>query len=83
MFKLIISLQAQNEIKRISKDHQKAIKLAILELREDPGLGKPLNRELAGRLTLKVGLYRIIYKVDEADRVIKILSAGHRAVVYK
>ena len=82
MYKVRISAKAEKEIKKIAHPHQKAIILALSEIKEDPLLGKPLTRELTGRFTYRVGVYRIIYIVNKKDSVIDILTAGHRAIVY-
>ena len=62
---------------------QKAIILALTEIKDDPFLGKPLTRELSGRFSFRVGIYRIVYKVNLKDKIIDILTAGHRATVYE
>lgn len=83
MFEVRISKKAQKQIKLIKKT-QRINTLQILEeLAEDPFLGKPLSRELTGRFSYKTGVYRIIYKVNHRDKIVEILSAGHRATVYK
>lgn len=82
MYKLRISKRAENEIKKIPQPHQEAIITALSEVKEDPLLGKPLTRELTGRFSFRVGVYRIIYKVNKKDKNIDVLSAGHRAAVY-
>lgn len=82
MFELIISPQAKKELKTISRNHQKAIRQTLIDLREDPLLGKPLARELTGRFSYRVGLFRIVYKVNFKDKIIFILTAGHREYVY-
>lgn len=82
MYKLRISSKAENEIKNISQPHQNAIILALAEIKEDPFLGKPLTRELTGRFSFRIGIYRIIYKVNKKDKIIDILTAGHRGSVY-
>jgi len=82
MYKVRISTKAEKEIKKIAHPHQKAIILALTEIKEDPLLGKPLTRELTGRFTYRVGIYRIIYTVNKKDKLIDILTAGHRAIVY-
>lgn len=83
MYKLRISLKAENEIKKISHPHQKAIILSLAEIKEEPLLGKPLTRELTGRFSFRVAVYRIIYKVNKKDKTIDILTIGHRATVYE
>lgn len=83
MYKLRISSKAASEIKKIPHPHQKAIMLSLVEIKEDPLLGKPLTRELTGKFSFRVGVYRIIYKVNKKDKVIDILTAGHRGTVYE
>lgn len=83
MFKLVIAPQAQREIKKIPKRYQETIRLFLRELREDPSIGKPLRRELTGKFSIKIGVYRIIYKINEKDKIIYVPTAGHRATVYK
>lgn len=81
MYKLRISSKAEKEIKKISRPHQAAIILALAEIKDDPFLGKPLTRELTGRFSFRVGVYRIVYKVNMKDKMIDILTAGHRTTV--
>lgn len=83
MFRLVISPQAQKQLKAIKQSHNLAVKLALIDIKENPNLGKSLARELAGKFSYRVGIYRIIYKVNENDKVIYILTAGHRSNIYK
>lgn len=53
-----------------------------MELKDDPLVGKPLTRELTGKFSLRVGTYRVIYKINRQDKIIYILTAGHRSTVY-
>lgn len=83
MYEIRIYKKAEKEIKKISKRHQQAIIQALFEIREDPLSGKPLTRELTGRFSYKVGPFRIIYMINRKDKIIHVLTAGHRSVVYK
>jgi len=83
MFRLIISPRAQKQLKSIKQNHQLAVKLAVLDIKENPTIGKSLTRELTGKFSYRVGIYRIIYKVNEKDKIISILTAGYRGDVYK
>ena len=82
MFRIIILPKAQKQIKGIKKIYKQAIKLAIEEIKDDPFVGKLLSRELTGKFTYKVSVYRIIYKINKEDKIVNILSAGHRSTVY-
>lgn len=83
MYGLRIYKKAQREIKKISRLHQKAILEALAEIKENPLVGKPLAEELIGRFSYRVGPYRIIYRVNKKERIVQIVTAGHRSTVYK
>jgi mRNA-degrading endonuclease RelE of RelBE toxin-antitoxin system len=46
-------------------------------------VGKKLKGELAGVFGARVDDYRIIYTIDEAARVVRVLRIDHRADVYR
>lgn len=82
MFRIKLTSKAEKDLKKISKAHQIIIGRIFEELKEDPLIGKPLTREMTGRLSYRVSIYRIVYKVNFKDEIIFILTAGHRANVY-
>lgn len=82
MFRLHISKRAEKQIKLLKKDFQIEIINALSEIRDEPLLGKPLDRDLNGRFSYRIRVYRIIYQINHKDKVINILSAGHRAKIY-
>lgn len=82
MFKIQIYPEAEKEIKKIKKLYQDSIIEALKELQDDPLIGKPLTRELINHFAYKIGPYRLIYKIDSIGKTVKIISAGHRSVVY-
>jgi len=84
MYKLQLTIRAKKELKKITKHYQqRAIQNAFEEIKEDPFSGKPLTLELTGRLTYRVGVYRIIYTINKKDKVVQIITAGHRVTVYQ
>ena len=83
MFRLKLTTKAKRELKNISHRHKLALANIFEEVKDDPYLGKSLTRELTGKYSYKVGVYRIIYKVSKKDKVITIITAGHRATIYK
>lgn len=83
MFEVRISPKAQKQIRQIKKIYQTAILSALEDLEDDPFAGKPLSKDLAGRFSYKIDSYRIIYKVNKEDKVVCILTAGHRATIYE
>jgi len=83
MYRIKLTSRAKRELKNISKLHRQALSFVFEDLKDDPFFGKPLTRELTGRFSLKVGVYRIIYKINKKDETITVLTAGHRATIYK
>lgn len=83
MYRIIVAPTAKKGLKTIAKIYRKGITEAIDSLSDDPYSGKPLTRELTGRYTYKVGVYRIIYKIKEKDNTVYIINAGHRATIYE
>lgn len=72
----------KKDLPQIPKNMRERIRKAIEgRLLTEPGeYGGPLKRGLQGYRKLRVGDYRIIYKIDE--EVIVILKIGHRREVY-
>ena len=76
-------LVVSDDIPRISTEWREKIKRAIEErLATQPDLyGKPLRRSLKGYRKLRVGDYRVIFKIEKNK--IKVLVIQHRSAVYK
>ena len=83
MYRIIISPKANKGLKTLAKVYRKGVVESIDSLKEDPYLGKPLVRELTGNYSYKIGVYRIIFKINEEDNTVYIISAGHRATIYQ
>jgi mRNA-degrading endonuclease RelE of RelBE toxin-antitoxin system len=45
--------------------------------------GKPMRGELKGTYAARRGIYRVIYQIDEAVRMVIVLHVDHRATVYR
>ena len=82
MFKIVVSPQAAKELKALKKLYQVSINNAFLEIKEDPHVGKALSREFTGKFSYKIGVYRIIYKINKKDKIVNVLSVGHRSNIY-
>jgi mRNA interferase RelE/StbE len=71
------------DLPKINKDIKLRIKKAIEErLMSDPlKYGKPLRKSLKGYWKLRVGDYRVVYKIEESNVI--VLAIIHRKEVYK
>lgn len=83
MFKLLLAAKAKKQVKLIKRlHHRKAFAQIFQDIKEDPLIGKPLEDELKGEHSYRVGVYRILYIIDWQDRKVTILSARHRKIAY-
>lgn len=75
-------LVAKNDIPSLPKTMRARIKNAIEKklITEPDKYGKPLRRSLKGYRKLRVGDYRIIFRIEE--KRVKIFLIQHRSVVY-
>jgi len=82
MYEVIVAPEAQKGMKHLKSVLKRALTEAVKDLKDDPFSGKPLSRELAGRYTYRIGVFRIIYTINKQDRKVYIIGSGHRATVY-
>jgi len=83
MYKILYHyLVVREDIPNLSKPWKEKIQIAIEErLAVNPDLyGKPLRRSLKGYRKLRVGDYRVIFKIR--GFFVKILIIQHRSVIY-
>jgi mRNA-degrading endonuclease RelE of RelBE toxin-antitoxin system len=72
----------------ISERLPESVAAAVLEFCEaalavnPQRLGKPLFGPLAGCHGARRGTYRIVYRIDEAARVVHVLDVDHRSDIY-
>ena len=55
---------------------------ALEAIAADPGSGKPLKEELAGLRSLRVGKFRVIYRIKAARRI-DLIAFGPRERIYE
>lgn len=72
------------DIPALPKTMRERIKRAIeSRLTADPvGLGKPLRYSFIGHRRIRVGDYRIVYRVDPNKSLVTIVFIKHRNAVY-
>jgi mRNA interferase RelE/StbE len=75
----------EKDIPSLPKSMRLRIQKAIEErLTVDPvGFGKPLQHSLKGHRRLRVGDYRIVYRIDPVARRVDIVAIDHRKDIYE
>lgn len=84
MHKIVIKNSAKKELDAIPADQFLKIDAATLALKTNP-YPHPQSKKLKGedKRRLRVGDYRIVYAVDEKEKVITIYRVRHRKEVYR
>lgn len=85
MYKALYLEEVARDLKPIPNNIQKIIKQAIeTRIMIDPySYGKPLRYSWKGHRRLRVGDYRIIFRIAETQQEIVIVAIKHRKEVYE
>ena len=84
-YEILIKASAEKEIRRLSSEMCERITSAILALRDEPrpsGVRKLKGRDEEG-WRIRVGDYRVLYRIDDELRQVTIYRVGHRRDVYR
>ncbi len=82
-YEVRISRNAQKQLRGIQAENRERILEVLLTLPGDP---RPRNsKKLQGRegYRLRVGVYRILYRIDEGQREILVAEVWHRQRDYR
>ncbi len=75
----------KKHIPKLSEPTKKAIKQSIeTKLMIDPvGFGKPLRYSFKGHRRLRIGDYRVVYRIEQDNMLVIIVAIKHRKDVYE
>ena len=82
-YSIEIKKSAAKEIRRLPNDVLKRILSKIESLQNDP---RPAGcKKLSGdeKYRIRVGVYRILYKIEEKKLIVYVVKVGHRREVYE
>ena len=82
MFRVRLSPKAKKQLKDLPKQDKLSIGEIIEDIKDNPLLGKSLGRELTNKYSYRIGVYRVIYTINEKDGIVEILKAEHRGKIY-
>jgi mRNA interferase RelE/StbE len=83
MYKIIVGAQADRQIKKLPPEYFKLVRQHIKELADNPrpfGAEKLTNKE---GYKLRVGVYRVLYTIDDKEQVVTVYRVKHRREVYR
>ena len=80
-FRLRVSTALADIIAGLHPELKRKVRAATDAIREDPSIGKPLQEELEGLRSLRVGRFRVVYRVTR--QVVELVAVGERATIYQ
>lgn len=83
-WRLVVMPPARRAFDRLPISVAAAVLETLDAISENPQrLGKPLILEHEGRFSARRGPYRIIYELDQTERVVRVVAIGHRRTIYR
>jgi mRNA interferase RelE/StbE len=83
-FQIVILPSAERELSRLDPPERRRLDERILSLSTNPRPpGVKALRETDGAMRVRVGEWRIIYRIEDARLLVLIVRVGHRRDVYR
>jgi YafQ family addiction module toxin component len=86
MYSFEIKDELEKSLRKLAKrDNQlyEAVTKKILQIAENPAIGKPLRNVLKGKKRVHIGHFVLIFSVDDKERKVTFLEFDHHDNVYK
>ena len=82
-YSLTIKKSALKEMQALPKADRTRLVAAIDALAENPHVGKLLKGNFSGLRRLRVGVYRVVYEINEGQVRVLVLRVAHRKEIYR
>ena len=83
MYKIEIHRKALKELKRTDRQDRVRILEAIDRLAEDPRPSGSKKLSDSDDWRIRVGMYRVVYRISEQRLMVLVVRIGHRRDVYR
>lgn len=84
-YKLLVTGRFEKDLRKLPRSVQLRIAEVLTLLARNPFAFEVLSGEFKGLRKIRVGDYRLIYRIDSQDdeKVVRLLFVAHRRSVYK
>ncbi len=83
MARVVLARRARSELLELNWSLIDAVEDALGLLEREPLPGHALRGRLRGLRSLRVGTYRIIYQLADADQTVRVVASRHRSIAYR
>ncbi len=81
-YQIVITPRATRNLRRLDRRMMERVARRIDALTQQPYLGKPLKGRLKDKRSLRVGDFRVIYRLDTVRHQVVVENIGHRREIY-
>lgn len=83
MYKVLVLRRAIKDIANLPKEYARLVSQHIERLEEDPRPPDAKRLKETTDYSLRVGVYRILYDIDDESRTVTIYRVRHRREAYR
>ena len=81
-YRVVLTRSAVRRLNRVSAEARARIAEAIAQLGGNPRPAGCVKLKGRAEWRLRVGDYRVLYRVDDAELTVTVVDVGHRSDVY-
>ncbi len=82
-YTLYILRRAQKELAQLPTEAYEQARDTIRTLAQDPRPSGCLKLRGRAGWRIRVGVYRVIYEIDDKQQVVTVIHVGHRRAIYR
>ena len=82
-YSVFIKPSATRELETLPDPLLKRVDRVIVALGEDPRPRGCVKLRSMNLYRVRVGSYRVLYRIDDQERVVEVIAIGHRRDVYR
>lgn len=83
MFQIRFKLKAKKELEKLEKRVKEGALEILLDLRVSPYMGKKLHGKFKKNRAIRIGRYRIVYRIVRKELIIIVVRIQDRKDVYR
>lgn len=83
IYEVILLRAAQRGLARLQKDDYERVMVAIAALAEQPRPNGCVKLTGSPYWRIRIGVYRVVYEINDAGQVVIVTTVGHRRDVYR
>lgn len=83
MARVVLARRARLELLDLDWPLIDAVEDALGLLERDPSAGHELRGRLRAVRSLRVGVYRVIYQLTDAEQSVRVTAIRHRSIAYR